>query len=76
MKELGKELNIDFFNRLKIWSEDEHGQIKSIPFKQISDFPSNRTYNQLVEKVGDLDSNFKIYADHYLKQILNASPIS
>ncbi len=67
VKDLGKELNIDFFNRLKIWSQNDHGEVSLIPFKSISAFPENYIFNPLIDKLGDLNSKkFKLKIADYL----------
>ncbi len=60
VKALGQELNIDFFNRLKMLVESENGDQALVPFKQIKDNPENYVYNPLVDKLGDLDAKFRI----------------
>ncbi len=66
VKDLGKELNIDFFNRLKIWSENESEEVNLIPFRNISEFPENYIFNPLVNKLEDLPSKFKVKIADYL----------
>ncbi|MES2589092.1 MAG: hypothetical protein V4622_08935 [Bacteroidota bacterium] len=68
VKDLGKELNIDFFNRLKMWSENESGEMNLISFKSLAEFQTNFIFNPLLEKVADLDSKFKVQISTYLEE--------
>ncbi len=68
IKSVGEELKVDFFNRLKMWVEDENGEQNLMPFKQIIEQSQNFVYNPLVEKVGDLDSKFKIRIGDFLSR--------
>jgi hypothetical protein len=68
IKSVGEELKVDFFNRLKMWVEDENGEQNLMPFKQIIEQSQNFVYNPLVEKVGDLDSKFKIKIGDFLSK--------
>jgi hypothetical protein len=68
IKSVGEELKVDFFNRLKMWVEDENGQQNLVPFKQIIEQSQNFVYNPLVEKVGDLDAKFKIRIGDFLSK--------
>lgn len=68
VKSMGQELSVDFFNRLKIVAESETGEKTLVPFKQISEQPERFIYNPLVDKLGDLDSRFRIKAGEFLAQ--------
>ncbi len=68
IKSVGDELKVDFFNRLKMWVEDENGEQTLVPFKQIIEQSQNFVYNPLVEKVGDLDAKFKIRIGDFLSR--------
>jgi hypothetical protein len=68
IKSVGQELKVDFFNRLKMWVEDENGEQNLVPFKQIIDHSQHFVYNPLVEKVGDLDSKFKMKIGDFLSR--------
>lgn len=66
LKEMGKELNVDFFNRLKMLVETENGEQALVPFKQISETPEDFVFNPLVDRLGDLDEKFKIKVASFL----------
>jgi hypothetical protein len=59
MKEMGHELGVDFFNRMNLLVE-ENAETKIVPFSEISEHPNAYVYNNLVQKIGDLDSKWKI----------------
>lgn len=69
VKELGKELNVDFFNRLKMWLVDENNNTQHVSFKNINEFPNHFIFNPLVSVLGDLETQFKVKVDEYLKLI-------
>ena len=66
VKAAGAELGIDFFNRLKMIMESDAGTHSMIPFKQISEYPENFVFNPLVDRLGDLGTQFKIKAAQFL----------
>jgi hypothetical protein len=66
IKSVGAELNVDFFNRLKMLVEDENGVQKLIPFKQLQAHPTYSIFNPLVETVGQLNSQFKLKVASFL----------
>ena len=60
VKELGKELNIDFFNRLNVIVEDPKG-IKAIhPYRKLKELSNYSYYNPLIESLKDLKENWII----------------
>ena len=69
IKSVGAELKVDFFNRLKMLTEDENGMQSLIPFKQIAAQPNNYVYNPLVEKLGDLNAKFKMKIEEFLSVV-------
>ncbi len=69
IKDLGKELNVDFFNRLKMLAEDQVGEKKYVSYKQLAETPADFVYNPLVNRLGDLDSKFKMQIDSFLKLV-------
>jgi hypothetical protein len=69
VKELGQELNVDFFNRLKVWITDENNNFLLVPFKQISEFPNHTIFNPLVSVLGEMETKFQIKIQAYLKEI-------
>lgn len=66
IKSLGNELNVDFFNRLKMLSESENGEQVLAPYKEVTSNPENVIYNPLVDRLGDLDTKFKMTAGEFL----------
>jgi hypothetical protein len=48
--------------------EDENGAQNLVPFKQIAEYSSNFVFNPLVEKLGDLESKFKIKIGDFLSK--------
>ena len=67
LKAMGQELNVDFFNRLKMVVENENGEQTLVPFKQITEQPENMIYNPLVDKLGNLDSRFRIKVREFIE---------
>lgn len=66
VKEIGTELKIDFFNRLKVLKEDIAGNQDFVSFSKISDFENDFVFNILIDKLGDLNSKFKIKVSNYI----------
>jgi hypothetical protein len=69
VKELGKELNVDFFNRLKMWVMDEKNNTQHVSFKKINEFPDFYIYNPLVSTLGDLNTKFKLKVSDYMDEL-------
>jgi hypothetical protein len=69
LKDLGLELNVDFFNRINVWIEDNTGKISSIKYAELSKYPEFYFYNQLIEKASDLNTKFKIKVKNYLENL-------
>lgn len=69
IKDLGKELNVDFFNRLKMITENQAGEKSYVSYKQLSETPSDYVYNPLVNRLGDLDSKFKMKVEEFLNLV-------
>ena len=69
IKDLGKELNVDFFNRLKMITENQTGEKSYVTYKQLSETPADFVYNPLVNRLGDLDSKFKMQVDSFLNLV-------
>lgn len=66
IKELGVNLNLDFFNRLNIAYEEPSTEIKLVSMLEFKNLMSSDTitrqttvYNNLVETVADLDENWR-----------------
>jgi hypothetical protein len=58
IKEIGKEIKVDFFNRLSITVEKE-GEFIKVPFSDLGKHQGSYFYNLNVTKLADLSSNFK-----------------
>ena len=63
VKELAKELGVDFFNRLQIWSETEAEKVELVPFNTLSKHPESVVFNPMVDRLGDLETKFRIQAN-------------
>ena len=66
VKEIGQKLNVDFFNRLKIAYEDSSTQIRLVSLIEFKNLVRSQeitkdtvVYNNLIETVADLDSNWR-----------------
>src|SRR5690554_5512676 len=55
MKEIGSELGIDFFNRMKVTIQEDE-EIKQIHFSELNDNKSAMIYDPLISSLGDLRS--------------------
>lgn len=55
MKEIGSELGIDFFNRMKVTIQEDE-EIKQIHFSELNDNKSAVIYDPLISSLGDLRS--------------------
>ena len=60
VKELGKELNIDFFNRLNVVVEDENGNRTLHAYRKLKELTQSIYYNPLVETLKVLKDNWMI----------------
>lgn len=68
MKELGKELNVDFFNRLNVWITDENGNHELVKFNDLNKYSNHFTYDTLLDKLGKLDQEFMLPVTEYLEK--------
>lgn len=59
IKKIGEELNIDFFNRLKVLIEKDN-ELKYVSLHALSDYEDFNTFNTLVQTLGEFKSSFKI----------------
>lgn len=59
MKALGKELNVDFFNRMQVLIENE-GQKEQVHFSEIGNFPNAKLYNPMIGNLNELNTNWLI----------------
>lgn len=69
IKSIGKELNVDFFNRLKMLVENEAGEQTLVAYKQITENPEAFVYNPLLNRLGDLADKFRIKATEFQQSI-------
>lgn len=61
VKFVGKELEIDFFNRLKILGE-ENGEYVEINYSDLSEYSDTQIFNPMVQNLADLRSKWRIPA--------------
>ncbi|PIE86592.1 MAG: ABC transporter ATPase [Bacteroidetes bacterium] len=59
MKALGKELNVDFFDRMHVLISDA-GEKKQVHFSEIGNHPEAKIYNPLVSTLGEFTSNWLV----------------
>ncbi len=59
IKQIGQELKIDFFNRLKVLIEKE-GEYKYIMLHDLAEYESWNIYNILVQNLEEFNQSFKI----------------
>lgn len=59
IKELGKLLKVDFFNRLQVLIKKED-EFKRIPFHDLKNYPDWFVYNPMVKNLNDLRTNWLI----------------
>lgn len=59
MKDLGKELNIDFLNRLSIVIEKD-GEFKHIHFNELSSYSDWNMFDQTIRNLKEFRENWKI----------------
>lgn len=62
IKDLGKILHVDFFNRLKVWVKDENGDFSRIPFKDLKDNPNAVYFDGTVQTLSEFKAKFEIKA--------------
>lgn len=61
VKELGKELEIDFFNRLNVLVESKSGELSLFPYRKLNELKENYYYNSLVDNLGKLKESWKVF---------------
>ena len=59
VKELGKELNIDFFNRLNVVVEDANGNRTLHAYRKLKELTQSSYYNPLVDTLKALKTNWR-----------------
>lgn len=60
MKEAGKSLETDFFNRLKTWIKLPDGSLERVSFKTLTDYPDALAYNTTVQTLGEFHEKYEI----------------
>ncbi len=60
---------MDFFDRLKMITKNQAGEKKYVSYKQLAETPADFVYNPLVNRLGDLDSKFKMQIDAFLNLV-------
>lgn len=65
VKDLGKELDVDFFNRLNMWVEMPSGEISKVAFRELKQMPQVMVFNPLVDRLGDLESRFRLQSEAF-----------
>ncbi|MFN6085435.1 MAG: hypothetical protein ACK476_10975 [Fluviicola sp.] len=64
IKQIEKELGCSFFNRLKMLVEEEN-ELKYVPFHTLSDMKNVNVFNNNVQFLKDLRSNWRIPVEKY-----------
>lgn len=59
MKAVGKELNVDFFDRMHVLIENNNDK-QQVHFSEIGKYPDAKLYNPLTATLGDFNSNWVI----------------
>lgn len=59
VKQIGEELNIDFFDRLKVLIEKDE-EFKYVSIHTLTDYKDCKTFNTLVQTIGEFKNSFKI----------------
>lgn len=60
VKELGKELEVDFFNRMNVVIEDHEGNRSLHSYRKLKELSNHSYYNPLIESLKDLKENWII----------------
>ena len=61
VKEIGKELSVDFFNRLNVLIETDNGERKLHPYRKLTDLPTGYAYyNPLVQTLKELKEEWYV----------------
>jgi hypothetical protein len=60
LQDLGKELNVDFFTRMKV-TYDNNGEMSQLPFSELSSINENTLiYDSLISNLKDLRTKFPV----------------
>ncbi len=70
IKSIGKELNIDFFNRLMILTEKDE-QINRVSFNNLSHDSGTYVFDTSVSNLDDFRKKFKILTGEYLNRFMH-----
>lgn len=57
MQDLGRKLNIDFFNRLKVLIEKD-GERQQVAFSELGEYADWSVYNPMITNLNDLNHNW------------------
>ncbi|TNE55107.1 MAG: hypothetical protein EP338_05175 [Bacteroidetes bacterium] len=68
VKELGNELNVDFFDRTKVWVE-EGQQFELIPFRDLKSKSGARFLNPMLTRLGDLSDKFAVTVEEFYETV-------
>jgi hypothetical protein len=60
VKELGKELEVDFFNRMQVVVENQEGQRSLYPYRKLAELQNHVYYNPLVESLKELKETWLV----------------
>ncbi len=59
IKQVGAELNVDFFNRLKVVKENKSGEKEIVSYASLKNFVGDSYYDITIQDLADLKSSFK-----------------
>ena len=60
VKELGKELDVDFFNRMQVVVENREGQRSLHPYRKLSELENHSYYNPLIDTLKGLKEDWLV----------------
>ena len=60
IKQVGAELNVDFFNRLKVVKESQSGEKQLISYSKLKEFSGEKYFDLTVQKLTDLKAKFLV----------------
>lgn len=69
MKSMGSNIQVDFFNRLKVVTETETGNLEIVPFFQLENHANRNMFNLAINRKEALNTEFKIPVNAYLTSI-------
>ena len=62
VKELGKELEVDFFNRMQVVVENQEGHRSLYPYRKLSELEGYAHYNPLIDTLSGLKEEWLVKA--------------